>query len=265
MPSLDHGSAPSRVRPANRQTVGPVVTLCLSVVPGATELVVVRGDAARGTVLDRVHTPGLGRAAHGSQLQQAVDTVLQTRKLAIVNGYRVHAVGVIGDGSDDVIAALEDAGLSDVTTLDPAVAREIFTQPDTADIADTVIGSAGTRARRRWMFTAAMVIASAALLFAMIDRWEASHRHFDPGEPAVAPRPNDTPPPTPPPSPVTVSSPPGSPAQSTPEPPTPTNMPTRQEPVQRPPVPQPPPSPPPVELPERAPEGNCLFLCGVTL
>lgn len=259
MLSLDHGSAPSRARRLPRRqashAVEPVVTLCLSVTPNATELVVVRGEA----VLDRVHTP-----MDVSRLRQVVDTVLQTRKLAIVNGYRVDAIAVIGDGSDGVIAALTDAGLSGVTALDPAVACEIFTEPQ--DIENAVINDARARARRRWMFAAAMVIACGALLFAVVDRWEAAHRHSDPGEPAVTPRRADTTAPRPPANPVIVIPPPSIPVQEVPEPPPPTRTPTRQAPVQREqPAQQAPPAPPLVEQPESAPAGNCLFLCGVTL
>lgn len=232
----------------------PVVTLCLSVASTASELVVVRGDA----VLDRVHTPT-------SRLEQAVDTVLQTRKLAIVNGYRVDTVGVIGHGSDDVIAALRYAGLGDVTALNPAVAGEIFTHRQVDGTTKSVSSAARTHCRRRWMFTVAMVIACAALLFAIVDRWEAGHRQSEPGEPAVAPRPDNVTTPRPPANPTTVAPPPSSPAHPIPEPPAPTSTPTRQAPVERQPAPQLPSPPPLVELPEPAPAGNCLFLCGVTL
>jgi hypothetical protein len=256
----------------------PVVTIGLSVLAGATELVVIRGDAARGTVIDRAITETHeGSAAKGTRLQQTIENVLQTRALAIAHGYHVHAVGVTCDGAnamitDRLIVALKDAGLDNVSALDSVVARELFTQPESAAPDEVAIRARG---RRRWFFVAAMVIALAASTFAIVDRWEASHSR-PPQQPAVTPPARTTTVPqspvveAPPPVAPTQEAPPPAPTQEPSEPPTPTDSPPpRRAPVQQQPAERPSPAtpPPPAEAPgpEPAPADNCMFLCGVTL
>jgi hypothetical protein len=283
MPSLNMSWARSHHRRANAfqsvqndDAVKPVVTLGLSVMSDTTELVMIRGHAARGPVLDRVVTAMRGNAAaSGSHVQQTVDNVLQTQALAIAHGYHVHAVGVICDGAktsrtNGLITALEDAGLNNVTTLNPAVAREIFTQREIADVENAVAGHTRSHIRRRRTFVAAMIIAVAALAFAIVDRLAADPRP-GPDAPVVTPALN-TATPNPPAvetAPQPTSAPPGIPAQNVPpaDPPAPVYPPPREAPAQRSPAqrPPPPPIPPSVEPPEPVPSDNCMLLCGVTI
>ncbi|WP_343571701.1 hypothetical protein [Mycobacterium sp.] len=221
-------------------------------------------------------------SANASQLRQTVDTVLQTEAIAIAHGYRVHAVGVVCDGADKLltnglIGALEDAGLHNVTALDPADAREIFTQPELAVLENSAAAdSTRLRVRRRRIFIAALAIALAALAFAIGDQLSVDQPTV-PRKPAVTPLPTrtaipnptavETPPPSdltsPPevsPAPTATSPPPQPPAQR--EPSTP-SYPDQQRPPDRPSLPPAPPADPPEPGPD--PSTDCLFLCGVAI
>jgi hypothetical protein len=281
------GAPPAPRTPPRRgrsaRVLEPVVTLGLSVLPSTTELVLVRGSDAQGAVLDRVvTTSGDSASANASRLQQTVDAVLQTQALAIAHGYDVHAVGVLDDGThsaltERVIDALTRAGVGNVTTLDLAVARELFTQLDTAAVDSALASRARTRARRRLIFAVAMLIACAALAFAILDRMSADRAPVLPTPavtpPPASPAPQSTPAleiPPPPPAPA-QQAPPPAPAQEPPpaDVPAPVYAPPRratveQQPTRRPlPAPPAPPAEPPA--PEPAPADNCLFLCGVPL
>jgi outer membrane biosynthesis protein TonB len=246
----------------------PVVTLGLSVLPNRTELVVLRGRDGRGEVLDRVVTATHDSAsALGSRLRQTVDAVLQTEALAVAHGYHVHAVGVVADDANAplthrLIIALENAGLENVTALDPAVARDIFTRSATAGDEDATTTDR-SRLRRRLIFIASLAIALAALAFAIGDRLAVHHRSR-PLHPAPTPTVSNTAVKTPPPSvpaPAPLPSPPAEPPAPA-DPPPPRRAPVQQQPAQ----PPPPPSPsPPAEPPEPAAPDNCMFLCGVTI
>jgi hypothetical protein len=292
MPSHDLSSPRTGARTSSRTSprrvgisrsahaVEPVVTLGLSVLPSATELVVVRGAAAQGAVLDRVVTPSNDReSANGSRLQQTVDAVLQTQALAIAHGYDVRAIGVLDDAAntaltDRVIAALTRAGLGNVITLDPAVAHGLFTQLDTAAIESVLASRSRARSRRRWVFLAALLIACAALAFAIVDRMSVD-RGPAPPQPVWTPPPASTPipnppaveiPPPPPQAPPTVPTQEAPPADA-PADPTPRRAPVNQRPTQQPvqrPAP-PPPALPPVPPTEPAAPDDCMLLCGVTL
>jgi hypothetical protein len=291
MPSHDVTSSRASAPPAPRtpprrgrsaRVLEPVVTLGLSVLPSTTELVLVRGSDAQGAVLDRVVTASSGSGpANESRLQQIVDAVLQTEALAIAHGYDVHAVGVLDDGThsaltERVIDALTGAGVGNVTTLDLALAHDLFTQLDTAAVDSALASRSRTRARRRLIFAVAMLIACAALAFAILDRMAADRVPVPPG-PAVTPPPAS---PAPQNAPTVEPPPPPAPAQQAP-PPAPTQEPppaeapasvyapprratVDQQPTRRP-LPAPPASPAEPPAPDLAPADNCLLLCGVTL
>jgi len=273
---------PTATSPGPGGVTDSVVTLGLSVTASSAELVVMQGSGARGAVLDRVVIPVQDDpSATESQLRHTVDTVLQTEAIAVSHGYRVHAVGV-AIGADELLTnglidALECAGLNNVTALDPADAREIFTHPELAVFENSAAADSDRlRVRRRRIFIAALAIALAALAFAIGDQLPADQRTV-PHRPAVTPLPahpaipdrtpaetrppsNLTAPPQVSPAPTATSAPQQPPAQR--EPSTPPS-PDRQWPPDRPSLPPAMPADPAEPGPE--PSTDCVFLCGVAI
>jgi hypothetical protein len=98
------------------------------------ELVMVRGRTADGAMLDRfVAATRASADEYPWRLHEIVDAVLRTRATAIAHGYDVAMVGVACDGTDTpppalLIDALRGAGLHNVTAMDSAGPRQLFSK-----------------------------------------------------------------------------------------------------------------------------------------